>query len=102
MLVFQQVLILLFFIAIGYFLSKCGTLNAGQSKILSSLLVNVFLPCSALKAFSGSFTVTYLKENYVLVTTSLAVFLCVRILSFLASKLFSKENICSGYTNTLW
>lgn len=91
MLVFRQVLILLCFITVGYILSKCGKVNPSQSKILSSLLVNVFIPCSTLKTFAGSFTVAYLRENYVLVTTSLVMILSLGILAFFAGKLFSRE-----------
>lgn len=91
MTVFQQVLILFFFVAFGYILSRIGKVNSQHSKILSSLLVNVFLPCNALKTFSGRFTVAYLRENYVLVTVSLAVLLTLAVLSYGASKLFSRE-----------
>jgi len=91
MTVFQQVLILYFFVVFGYILSRIGKVDSGHSKILSSLLVNVFLPCNALKTFSGRFTVAYLQKNYALVLISLAVLLTLAVAAFAASKLFSKN-----------
>lgn len=91
MAVFEQVLILFSFVAIGYILSKTGKANAAHSKILSSVLVNVILPCSILKSFSESFTTEYLTENYVMVTFSLLVLIALGVMAFFGAKLFSKN-----------
>lgn len=91
MAIFQQVLILFSFVTFGYILSKTGKANAGHSKILSSVLVNVVLPCSVLKSFWQNFTVEYLTENYLMLTISLAVLLCLGLTAFFGGKLFSKN-----------
>lgn len=91
MAVFQQVIILFSFVTLGYILSKSGKVNAQHGKILSSVLVNVILPCSVLKSFSENFTVDYLAENYLLVTLSLAVLLVLGVTAFFGGKLFSKN-----------
>ena len=91
MAVFEQVLILFSFVTLGYLLSKTGKVNPRHSKILSSVLVNVILPCNVLKAFWGNFTTEYLSENYVMVTISLAVLLVLAAAAFFAGKLFGKD-----------
>ena len=91
MAVFEQVVILFAFVALGYFLSKSGKVNAQHSKVLSSVLVNVILPFNVLKAFWGNFTMEYLSENYVMVTVSLAVLLVIAVVAFFAGKLFGKN-----------
>lgn len=91
MAVFEQVLILFSFVTLGYLLSKTGKVNPLHSKILSSVLVNVILPCNVLKAFWGNFTTEYLSENYVMVTLSLAVLLVLAAAAFFAGKLFGRD-----------
>ena len=91
MAVFEQVLILFSFVTLGYLLSKTGKVNPRHSKILSSVLVNVILPCNVLKAFWGNFTTEYLSENYVMVTLSLAVLLVLAAAAFFAGKLFGRD-----------
>ena len=92
MAVFEQVVILFSFVALGYALSKSGKVNPQHSKVLSSVLVNVILPFNVLKAFWDSFTMEYLTENYVMVTLSLVVLLALAVVAFFAGKLFGKNN----------
>ncbi len=92
MAVFEQVLILFSFVTLGYILSKSGKANAGHSKILSSVLVNVLLPCSVLKSFSESFTVEYLSENYLMVTVSLVTLIVLGVVAVFGGKLFSRNH----------
>lgn len=91
MAVFEQVVILFSFVTLGYILSKTGKVNADHSKILSSVLVNVILPCSVLKSFSQSFTMKYLPENYLLIAVSLCVLLVLGVAAVFGGKLFSKN-----------
>ena len=64
--VFEQVLILVVFVAVGYFLSKIKIVNSENSKILSTLLVYVFLPCNLFKTFIRNFNKEYISDNYIL------------------------------------
>ena len=89
--IFSQQLILFLFIAAGYLLSKTGKLKEDQSKILSGILVYVFLPCNIFKTFSTNFTVSYIGENYKLLLISTAVLLTVFVGAHFAAKLFTKN-----------
>ena len=89
--VFGQVLSLFSFVTLGYILSKTGKVKTEHSKILSSILVNVCLPFSVFKSFAERFTVEYLRENYLMVTVSVAVLLILSVVAFFGSRLFSKN-----------
>ena len=89
--VFQQVLILFIFVAIGYTLAKCRLVDRSHSKILSTLLVYVFSPCNVLSSFSRNFNRKYISENYVFILVGLAVVLLLAVGAFFASRLFSKD-----------
>ena len=89
--VFVQIFLLLFFIALGYVISKSGKANNDHSKLLSVLGFYIFLPANVFKTFSNNFTVAYLSDRYPLVIVS-AVFVVVMLLvSFPLSKLFSRN-----------
>lgn len=90
--VFEQVFILFIFAVIGYLLCKVQILNAGHSQILSSLLVYIFLPCNVFKSFASGFTISYIKENYILLFLSLGLTLIFAVSAFFSSRLFSKAD----------
>lgn len=89
--IFGQVLILFAFAAVGFLLAKINLLEPSQSGILSKLLVYVFLPCNVFKTFATGFNVKYISENYKLLIVSLAAIITLGVLSFFASKLFSRD-----------
>ncbi len=89
--VFEQVMMLVIFVAIGYILGKRRLAKEEHTKILSQLLVFVVAPCSALKTFSNGFTPTYLKEHYDIFVCSVVVLIILAIVMNFVSKLFSKE-----------
>lgn len=62
--VFNQVLVLFIFVAIGFALGRTKIVKAENSSMLSNLLVYVFLPCCNIKAFADDFTPQYVLENY--------------------------------------
>lgn len=68
--VFEQVLILLIFAAVGYTLCKSGLVSGDKTSLLSTLEVYIFLPCVIFNTFSQRFTVDYLREKYVLLIAS--------------------------------
>lgn len=90
--VFEQVLILFIFVAIGFVLGRTKLVNAQHSQMLSKLLVYVFLPCNNIKAFSSNCTPQYLRNNYVLVILGFVVlFVLMLIMHFLAKPLTKKK-----------
>ena len=55
MVVFAQVFSLLFFISLGFGLSKCKLIDASHADILSKIIVYVFLPANIFKTFALNF-----------------------------------------------
>ncbi len=89
--VFEQVLLLLIFVAIGFTLTRAKVLNGNYSQIVSGLVVYVFLPCNILNTMGRKFTVKYVSENYKTMLVSVGVLLCVMLLAHLVCKLISKD-----------
>ena len=89
--VFEQVLTLFLFAAVGYALSKSGAVSPAHSKLLSSLLVYVFLPCNIFRTFAANCTTSYLRDNYQTVLFSIGTLLVLATVMEAVSRLFSKD-----------
>lgn len=89
--VFGQVCILMFFAVVGYLLCKTGLTDSRHTKILSTLLVYVFLPCLTLKTFALNLNMEYVKTNYTLLVKSAVIFLALAVIMFFVAKLFTKH-----------
>ena len=87
----SQILILFSFGAIGFLLSKINKLKTEHSPILSSLLVNVFLPLNVYKTFSANFTRSYISKNYMLILGSALIVIVLVIIMNLVARLFDKR-----------
>ncbi len=88
---FAQVGTLFIFSAIGYVLAKARIVNSEHSKILSSVLVFVFLPCNILKSLTKNFTIEYLKAYYKLLLISVASLVLIIIVAHFVAKLIAKD-----------
>lgn len=89
--IFEQVFILFIFVAAGFLLGKCNIVNPGHSKILSSILVYVFLPCNIFRTFATNFTLTYVAGNYTMLITAAILVSALFLASYFGAKLFAKE-----------
>ena len=89
--IFSQVLILLIFVTIGFVLGKGNVVKTEHTKILSSLLVYVFLSCNIYKTFSARFSLEYIAANYKLLLISAAVVCVLLVAAHFMAKLFSKN-----------
>ncbi len=89
--VFEQVLILFSFIAVGYILSKLDIVKHEHSKILSGLLVYVISPCNCFSTFSKNFTPSYIKTNYTILIAAVITIASLAIVAYFAAKLFTKH-----------
>ena len=96
--VFEQVLILFIFAAVGYALSEFKIVKHEHSTILSRLLVYVFLPANSIKAFSKNCTVDYISNNYKIVIASSVVVIVLAVSMHFAAKLFSRD----GYERSVY
>lgn len=90
--VFEQVFTLFLFAAAGYALSKSGVVNPGHSKLLSTLLVYVFLPCNIFRTFSENCTALYLRENYRTILASIGLLAVLAVSMEFVSRLFSRDS----------
>ena len=87
----MQVLGLFIFVSIGYALGKLRVCDLTHTKVLSKLLVYVFLPCNVFKTLSGNFTISYISANYTLVIAGAVVLLCLLVFAHFMAKLFAKD-----------
>ena len=90
--VFEQVFTLFLFAAVGYTLSRCGVVSTAHSKILSSLLVYVFLPANIFRTFAANCTVEYLGANYRTVLAAVVLLIVLAAVMEFVSRLFSRED----------
>lgn len=96
--VFMQVLGLFIFVSVGYAMGKLRVCDFSHTKVLSKLLVYVFLPCNVFKTLSGNFTVSYLTGNYSLIIAGAIILVCLLVAAFFIAKLFSKD----GYERRIY
>lgn len=89
--VFEQVFILIAFVAVGFVLAKTKVVHTQHAKLLSGVLVYVFLPCNLFNTFSNNFSVEYLTGNYPMLLASLVVLAVLMVGAFFGAKLFSKH-----------
>lgn len=94
--VFIQVGILFAFMAIGFALTKIDLIKTEHSKILSTLVVYVFLPCNIFKTYAANFTVAYISEKYLLLLVALIITLILMLIGFLGAKTLTKSKYERG------
>lgn len=90
--VFEQVFILFVFALVGYILSKTGLVNASHAKLLSTLLVYVFLPCNVFKTFASNCNPAYLLDKYPLMFAGAVIVVVLVLFARFGAKLFTKED----------
>ncbi len=89
--VFNQVLILFIFVIIGFVLAKTKILDLKHSKMLSTLIVYVFLPCKIFGSFSKNFTVEYITSKYQMLIISIVVLIVLFVFGCFIAKLLTKD-----------
>ena len=89
--IFKELFVLYIFIFLGWLLGRIKPENVSGSKVLSFLLVNLFLPSKVFLTFSQSFTVTYLKENYATFFISVCILLWLSLIAIPLSAMLTGE-----------
>jgi predicted permease len=90
--IFVQLLVLYTFLVLGWLFGKWKKNLLSQTQILSFLIVNLFLPCKLFANFTSNFTVTYLKEKYSVIISSVCILAFLHFLSVFISKFLHKES----------
>ena len=89
-LIFEQLLVLYLFIAIGFLLGKLFKKKCENTSILSILLVNVFLPAKVFKSFATNFTTDFIVQKYTLLIASCTLLLVLVVFAPLVAKWLGK------------
>ena len=86
----EQLCVLYIFIIVGFYLGKKRPDASGNSGIVSYVLVNVFFPAKIFLNFSTSFTVDYVKNNYISVFIGIGLLLLMLALGVGVAKLLGR------------
>lgn len=89
--IFEQIIILLVFVAAGFTVGKIGLVKPEHSKVLSTLLVYVFLPCNIIKTFTERFNIEFLSANWQDIAISTVITLASAVVAHFVVKLFTKN-----------
>ncbi len=89
--VFQQVLLLFLFVAIGWVLCKTRVVDGEQAGILSRLLVYLFFPCKVFRTFAEDLTLSFLTEHWQIPVMAFAVTAVCAVAMHFAAKLMTKQ-----------
>ena len=86
----EQLCVLYIFIIVGFYLGKKRPDASGNSGIVSYVLVNVFFPAKIFLNFSTSFTVDYVKNNYISVFIGIGLLFLMLALGVGVAKLLGR------------
>ena len=86
----EQLCVLYIFIIVGFYLGKKRPDASANSGIVSYVLVNVFFPAKIFLNFSTSFTVDYVKNNYISVFIGIGLLLFMLALGVGVAKLLGR------------
>ncbi|MBO5317822.1 MAG: AEC family transporter [Oscillospiraceae bacterium] len=90
--VIEQAILVLMFTVVGFTLVKTKLIDSKHTKILSTLAVYVYLSSTVFRTFATNFTISYLKEKYMLVIVSAVILVVLLLIMKPLSKLFAKDN----------
>lgn len=89
--VFEQVIQLILFAAVGYIISKNKLTGSTHGELLSTLEIYVFLPAISFQTFSSNFTIEYISKNYTLLIVSTVMLIVLVAIAFPLSQLLTKD-----------
>ncbi len=90
--IFETLVVLYVFLFLGWLFGKIRKDLPDYATLISFFIVNLFLPSKLFRSLSKNFTVTYLKENYVIVLTALAFLALLILLAFPISRFLTKDS----------
>ncbi len=96
--VFEQVLILLIFCAVGFVLCRTRRAKTSHVNILSVLEIYVFLPCLTFNNFAKNFNLEYIRQRYIFIIISI----CLLVISYPVATLLAKPLTKKPYHRGLY
>ncbi len=94
----EQMIILFVFMIIGFTLGKTKLINSKHAGILSTVLVYVCTPCINTRTFSSNFTLSYIREGYILLIAAVTIIAVMHPLGALMVKPLTKD----AYEREVW
>jgi len=98
MITFEQIVVLLVFVLLGWLLKAKGIIEKGAARNISKLELWVFIPALMINNLASNFTVEKLSSRAEMFLVGLAVTVVTFILSLWLGKVFGKE----GYEKSLY
>ncbi|MBE6913092.1 MAG: AEC family transporter [Oscillospiraceae bacterium] len=92
----NQLILMFFFMAIGFIFKRKRILDAYSSGTISRLLVNLFLPAMVIRSFSDNFKADVLADKAMLLLFSCIILLITGVMSIFLAKLFAREKNENG------
>lgn len=89
---FEQLILLIAFVLIGFFFGRKGIVSTAHTKALSAVGVYLFLPCTIFNSFSKSFTTQNLRLYTPLFIGSLCILLVLMVFSRFTSRRLTKNS----------
>jgi len=89
--VFETLVVLYVFLFLGWLFGKIRKDLPEYAALISFFIVNLFLPSKLFRSLSKNFTVTYLKENYVIVLAGIAFLVLLILLAFPVARFLTKD-----------
>lgn len=100
--ILKQLLVLFSFVVFGYILCKSKSANSESASLISSIQVNIVIPCLLIKTYTEQFTVDNLIHNFKIIITALVLLLFTVLLSKLIAHFLCKEKDDKGiYTYSM-
>ena len=94
----NQLILMFFFMFIGFFFRKKRILDEFSSGTISRLVVNLFLPAMIIRSFSDNFKSDVIADKAMLLLFSATVLFVTAIISIFLAKLFAREKNEKGET----
>ena len=92
----NQILVMFSFMVIGYVFRKKNLAGGEVDAVLSSLLVNIFMPALCFETFSNHFSVDTVTQNSTYLLSGIGVFALMLVCAKVSSKIFSENPMQDG------
>lgn len=93
LLTFENVGLMVLFIAIGFALRRCGKLPEDSGRVMSLLATMLFTPAYTIRSLANNFTIDSLAQKASMLSLGLVTVICALALALLASRLLGRNDL---------